>query len=581
MRRFRHIFSLRQLLVSALILCLLLPMLLAGLFFFLVVSTQLEQNVKANTDFYVEQITRELNGYLDSARNISLMLLATPEISDILVAPPSSETYISIRPVEDMLTRALLYNSAWNSEFLVSAIVFSDSQPDTYVTALRESFYTASIERARSVYLQYQAEQDTNKLVAGNNHTDYIYWVQNYDDIRTMEHIGKIVLEIDPTRLFADQLQALKKIYPGALTYIYNADRTIFFGASDQVSDDALRDTAFPASPDQIGIENDSYYCITRPLQAFSLQAAVLIPSAELYGELLRALGLFGVFCLLMLTCTVLAVVHVYKLIHLPMKGFMNSISIFGSGNLSTRLPQCQVRELNLLSDRFNAMAGQIENLMDEVREKHQLLCESELRLLQSQIDPHFIFNVLQLVNWKATELHADEINQIVSTLANLIRSGIALRGKEKITLREELYYVTGYLQLQSLRYEDRLSFRIEVESERLRSCLVPKLMIQPLVENSIVHGLEPKCGCCEVCIDVWEEIDSLFCRVQDDGAGFRPDGGAPEDGRNAHNHVALDNIRRRLRLLYGDACAFTIRSGPGEGTEVLIQIPIEESEDR
>ena len=252
MRHPRHIFSLRQLLASALICCLLIPMLLTGLFFYLVVSTQLEQNVKANTNFYVDQITRELNDYLESIKSISLMLLATPEISDILDMPPGNHTNVAIRPVEDMLTRSLLYNSAWNSKFLVSAIVFSNSQPNTYVTALRESFYTASIERARSIFNLHHSQKDSGILVSCGGMSEYIYWIQNYDDIRTMNHIGKIILEIDPRCLFSDHLQSLKELYPSAQTYVYNADRSIFFGSSGQNTQ--LQSIQFPDSPDQIRI---------------------------------------------------------------------------------------------------------------------------------------------------------------------------------------------------------------------------------------------------------------------------------------------------------------------------------------
>lgn len=212
------------------------------------------------------------------------MLLATPEISDILDMPPGNQTNVAIRPVEDMLTRALLYNSAWNRKFLVSAIVFSSSQPKTYVTALRESFYTVSIERARSIFKLHDSQEDSGILVSGGEHSEYIYWVQNHNDIRTMNPIGKMILEIDPRRLFSDHLQSLKGLYPNAQTFVFNEDRSIFFGASGQ--NKLFQNTRFPETPDQIRISGEPYYCIVRPLQAFSLKAAVLIPQAELYGSL-------------------------------------------------------------------------------------------------------------------------------------------------------------------------------------------------------------------------------------------------------------------------------------------------------
>ena len=579
----RPVFSLRQLFVLLLTLCLLLPMLLAGSFFYAVISTQLEREVEINTGFYVEQMTRELDDYLDSVQNISLMLLATPEISDVLTSPPTSATYTEMRPVEDMLTRALLYNSAWDSKFLVSALIFSDSQPGTYVTALRESFYSASIERTRRVYEAHRDARSTGELVAGDNGTGYLYWLQNFDDIRTMRRTGKIVLEINPDRLFPAGENALQNIYPNAQTYLLNADRSIFFGSPGHTLGEPLRELPLPDAPGYLDLDGDSYYCVTRPLRAFSLQAVVLIPRGDLFGSLVRALSLFGVFCAVLLTGITVAGIRIFRLVHAPVQSFVGGVAAFGGGDLATRLPHYPVRELNVLSDSFNDMAERIGQLVGEVYEKRTLLRESELQLLQSQIDPHFIFNVLQLVNWKAAELHADEIHEIVTTLAGLIRSGVTLRGKEKITLREELYYVSGYLALQRKRYQDRLDFRIEVESERLRDCLVPKLMLQPIVENSIVHGLEPKRGPGAVSIAVWEEIDALFCRVRDDGVGFDPPAdllsAPPDDDGSVHNHIALRNIERRIQLLYGGSYGLTVHSRPGGGTEVLLRIPLDEGE--
>ena len=133
------------------------------------------------------------------------------------------------------------------------------------------------------------------------------------------------------------------------------------------------------------------------------------------------------------------------------------------------------------------------------------------------------------------------------------------------------------YLELQKERFGDSLNYSIDLESPEILQYSIPKLTIQPLVENSVVHGLEPKCGGGEVRISIWEEENAMYIRVKDNGVGFNASALPTEEtaANSRHNHIALENIARRIQLLYGKNYGMSIHSVPGKGTQITISLPI------
>ena len=171
----------------------------------------------------------------------------------------------------------------------------------------------------------------------------------------------------------------------------------------------------------------------------------------------------------------------------------------------------------------------------------------------------------------------------MVTDLAQLLRGNIGVGGgSQKITFAQELNYVRYYMDLQQGRFGESLRCSVDYEDEEILQYLLPRLSIQPLVENAIVHGLEPRRGLGSVSVRLWEEDSSVCVRVEDDGVGFDPSQVDLSDGADCggrHNHIALPNILRRLRLLYGDRAGLDVRSSPGRGTTVLLMLPIDEKE--
>jgi len=173
-----------------------------------------------------------------------------------------------------------------------------------------------------------------------------------------------------------------------------------------------------------------------------------------------------------------------------------------------------------------------------------------------------------------------DDICHIVSNLAQLLRANIVHKNHQTITFEDELRYTRYYLELQKERFEDKLSYTIDLEDPLILKYYLPKLTIQPLVENSIVHGLENRREGGSVNISIWEEVDSVCVQIVDNGIGFDTssidwEDSAPDRKDLSHNHVALQNINRRIQLLYGELYRMTLHSVPGEGTSIMLTFPV------
>lgn len=233
--------------------------------------------------------------------------------------------------------------------------------------------------------------------------------------------------------------------------------------------------------------------------------------------------------------------------------------------------------EIGQLVYNYNAMVERINQLMDEQTETAEKLKVSEVKALQAQINPHFLYNMLDMINWLAQSGKQKEVSLAVQTLSKFYKLTLS---KKNITtpIREELRHVELYVKLQNMRYEDKISFLIDVPDEIL-DFEIPKLVLQPIVENSIQHGIfekESKAG--TIVIMAWIEGTDIVFVISDDGVGIPPEkmplilDGTYEDGKGSN--IGIYNTHLRLQLLYGKGYGLHYESTLGQGTEVQVRLP-------
>lgn len=234
-------------------------------------------------------------------------------------------------------------------------------------------------------------------------------------------------------------------------------------------------------------------------------------------------------------------------------------------GNLNVHYEPSNSYDVDKLGNSFNAMIARIRALLSLVVEEQRRKRKAEMDALQAQINPHFLYNTLDTIHWMAKEYEAKDIEDMVAALTKLFRIGLS-NGNEFISLTDELAHVRSYLYIQKIRYEDKLSYEFDVD-ESLLSRMVVKLMVQPLVENAIYHGIKPKDGPGKIRVHIYAKENTLCIDVFDDGVGMPPSKlqqlNAALCAQEKGIGFGVFNVNERLVMYFG--ADFGVRLRPGE----------------
>ena len=243
-------------------------------------------------------------------------------------------------------------------------------------------------------------------------------------------------------------------------------------------------------------------------------------------------------------------------------------------GDFSVQIQSNREDELGKLSKSFNRMVAEYQANLDRSVKRQKELNETQLRMMQAQLNPHFLYNTLDTMKWLGVAHQVPQVAALATDLATILRTSISQ--EEMVTLAQELELVERYIAIQSIRFEDRFTCEIDV-AEEFQSCLVPKLVLQPLVENAILHGVA---DLRDGYIKLWAERqeDKLVISVSDNGRGMSKELveklNSP-DKRIMGGHLGLYNVDSIIRLHFGGKCGITARSASGEGSCVSVCLPV------
>ena len=251
-------------------------------------------------------------------------------------------------------------------------------------------------------------------------------------------------------------------------------------------------------------------------------------------------------------------------------------------GEIPELNPETGTKEIYSLSKAYNEMTQEIKNLMHQVVEEQKNQRKSELKALQNQINPHFLYNTLDSIVWMIQEDQKEDAQNMIIALAKLFRISIS-RGNNIIPVKNEIEHVKNYLYIQSMRYKDAFTYEIHVDEECYKY-KVMKLILQPIVENSIYHGLKNRVDDGLIEIEGHMDGKNLILTLTDNGYGISPE--KIQDLYDKFNNpdlndgVGLKNVYQRLRLYYGEESYLKILSEEDEYTKIIISIPVEVMDD-
>ncbi|WP_053365170.1 sensor histidine kinase [Bacillus sp. FJAT-27245] len=301
------------------------------------------------------------------------------------------------------------------------------------------------------------------------------------------------------------------------------------------------------------------------------------------------ALKQLGVWLLLLITFLLLLLTYWFSLsITRPVKQLTSAANELSKGRFDLEIKVSSNDEISFLAETFNRMRMNINNLISEIQQKAQLehelqqskllLKESQLRGLQSQINPHFLFNTLNTLSKKAYLDGSEETSDLLVSVAGLLRYN--LKGMDRpVTLYEEMEVLRQYMEIQKARFTERLQLHMEIDE----SCLdirIPALTLQPIIENAVIHGVEPREEGGNVMVGIIDHGDRVRIEIKDDGPGI-PYGKirqileeADFENDSQSTGIGFTNVVKRLRLYYNREDVIEIESSPGSGSKVILNLP-------
>ena len=288
---------------------------------------------------------------------------------------------------------------------------------------------------------------------------------------------------------------------------------------------------------------------------------------------------LFGVFVIgAFLLVLILTNNFISSRITTPIQKLEKSVNAIEAGDLDTEVYQGGSYEIRHLGRSIGEMAKRIKTLMEDIVAEHESKRKSEFDILQSQINPHFLYNTLDIIVWMIENEQKQDAVRIVTALARFFRISLS-KGKSIITVRDELEHVRNYLMIQQTRFKNKFVYTIDAEDDVMELVSL-KLMLQPLVENAIYHGMEFMDGDGEICVKVYREDAELWFRISDNGLGMTEE--QTRSLLDEQNHISskrgsgigVKNVNERIRLYFGESYGLAIWSEPDEGTVITIHLP-------
>ncbi|MEH7481066.1 sensor histidine kinase [Neobacillus drentensis] len=543
--------------------------------------------LEKNAEEYNLQLTKQVT------ENIDYYIRYMDDISSIVQNNPSFQQYFSLKEnlikKEDQETKVIeLFKSFVNARNdIVSIFVFGyngqvlKSDPKVkikdYIKIENQDWYLA-------------AKESDGKPVVSSSHVQTFVnnprWVVSLSKElhSTDSHERKGILLIDLNYKIISEI--CKKVQLGSKGYIFIVDKqgNIVYHPQQQLIYSRLKKEMIPkvlnAQGKSFVVDQDGerklYTITTSDLTGWRVVSVTNVNDMIMDGK--ETKKFFLMMILISIFLSLLIAIVISTKISRPIKQLELSMKQVETGNFDIKLDIIYNHEVGRLSKSFNMMTRKIKALMQQVVEEQKALRKSEIKALQSQINPHFLYNTLDSIIWMAESNRNEEVIDMTSSLAKLFRISLN-KGEETIPISGEIEHVKNYLLIQKMRYSNKLDFIIDVDPA-IMSYQTIKLILQPIVENAIYHGIKNKTGKGLIRILGKEMEGKILFQVVDNGVGMdsKQIKNMYSDEHRKHskgNGVGVKNVHERLQIYYGQDFGVSFESEVDRGTTVSIWMPV------
>ena len=536
--------------------------------FYLILENQMQQSIADKEISNRTAISNNLDSTMKSINSISRLTMLRSTVRTFLLAESNStpRTRNALQEIHDILNT---FNLSCNVVILrMDGQCLNTGPGITYVNT-GKIFETEWLNEVMAQKGNYVIKAGTRGAFRSNI-GEMVSFVRVINDINTQKPIGILAINL-PSRFFEQAYEGLSgetshfALYDTSGRLICKDNESTFFSLNPENLLQNTReetDKLFYKSIFTCDTLGDSHFILASRLEVRILDG--------LPAKLLVAL-IIGAFILLAFMWLINT--YIAKNVIYPIQRLVDSMAEVQNGWLHRVSMNVNDDEIGLLKNSYNAMLIEINQLIEELLQKEKTLRMAELDALQEQMKPHFLYNTLDMIRYMALENRTDEVYNMLETLGNFYRRFLS-KGSTDLSLGEEIEIVKSYLTLQRTRFEDIFTDEYEIE-EGLSSIRVPRLILQPLVENSIYHGIRPKGEHGVIRVTVKRQEDFLFLSIYDNGIGMSAHQWELLFSGKDSRSFGFQGTIERIRYYYKTEDVFEIHSTEGEYCEIILKLPL------
>lgn len=539
--------------------------------FYLFIDSKMESNVLERDESNRQAIASNYASIMENVNSISRMIMADEEVRAYL-----SSSYATYS--ENRATFQAIHNILNTSNLSCSVTVIRNDKlylttgPGILKVHSEIIFDTDWLDKVREKKGGQIIVTDKKKAFTSNI-SKMVTFARIINDENTQKEIGVLVINV-PIKFFQNALNSVSDADNHFA--LYDKNKFLLCCDSNNSFPEELTGDVSGGTVEKKGVFSESV--LTKSYFGEGNFILVSRSVVKLVEGVSMQLVLVIVICILMILFFLLILnKFLKKQIINPIDKLVDSMGEIENGWLHRVSIDVGDDEIGRLKNSYNAMLIEINQLINELVDKEKTLKQAELSALQEQIKPHFLYNTLDMIRLLALEGQSEKVYDLLETLSNFYRRFLS-KGSTDITLGEEIEIVQNYLKLQKYRFEEVFDAIYEID-EDVEKVYVPRLILQPLVENSIYHGIRPKGEKCEIKIKAYHDDKFVYVSVYDSGIGIDDEKKAKLSKGNDKKSFGFKGTMNRIKYYYKTEDVFEIRSVLGEYCEILLKLPMQENE--
>jgi two-component system sensor histidine kinase YesM len=577
--------SLRTKLIILFVLTAIIPLAILGLFSYQKSSGMMQEQISEGVLEKLEQINKNLTFFVRDVDQLSMYIYRNEMVQDIL---SKSSDRNHVEKYEDYIKMNTLFETVLGSKKWDIKIYIIGKNGDRYFTG-------DYLPKQYDDYMENWGIFRKAKLTDGTLAWDTHYSIRKIDQQEIVLSAGRLLKDIETDEVLG---YLVIDIMESAVADIYKTDRLnqqlfllddqgyvissfpnkatvgtkMSYSFLEQIlgGEEGFFGTTWEAAPHVIVYD-------TAEDTKFKVASFVPIQNISEKNGLIRNITI--AIAIIGLLCSIWIAYFLSKTVTSPLYRLISLMKKVEHGQLNVQFDTKYDDDIGVLGNSFNEMTNRLKQLIQDGYEKQVLLKESEIKALQAQINPHFLYNTLDTVNWMAKMNGLKEISSVVVSLGEMMRYSIK-NGEDLVLLEEDIRHLEHYLVIQQIRYRDKFKVTMDIEEEA-KKCYIPSLLLQPLVENAISHGLEMKLDEGHLSIKAELRNHCLVISIEDDGVGIDEHilenikRNEYESANGLHTGIGLQNVQRRIQIYFDHLYDLHIESRVNEGTKIILTLPI------